>query len=48
MRRDPGLRQRFASIGIGFYGLGSRMFPHFCMFRRGRQGEKLTSLEKKK
>lgn len=50
MRRDQGLRQRrqrCASVGTGFYGLGTRMFPHFCMFRQGRQGEKLTSLEKK-
>ena len=41
------VRQGRASVAAPFHALGTRMFPHFCMFRQGRQGRFQPSLEKK-
>lgn len=41
------VRQGRASVAAHFHALGTRMFPHFCMFRQRRQGRFQPSLEKK-
>ena len=41
------VRQRCDSVDAQKNTLGTRIFPHFCMFRQGRQGRFQPSLEKK-
>lgn len=42
-----GVRRGRAGVVTVFHGLETRMFPHFCMFRRGRRGGPRPFLENK-
>ena len=42
---SAGVRRGRAGVAALFYALETRMFPHFCMFRRGRRAKVPSSLK---
>lgn len=44
---SAGVRRGCAGVAAPFHALETRMFSHFCMFRRGRRAKVPSSLKKK-
>ena len=42
---SAGVRRGRAGVAALFHALETRMFPHFCMFRRGRRAKVPSSLK---